>query len=134
MVKCCQETRTFKSELITNFQSTKMPLLTGSWIVDILALVIGAFTLLYWKVKQIYSFWDRKYFKTVPGYNYITGHLKEVILQRESISDWTNRLYKSTSDPFIGIYSILRPVLLVRDPELVKSVLIKDFTYFTDRM
>lgn len=116
------------------FCSARMALLTSSWLFDILAVLIGALALLYWKVTQIYTYWDDKCFKTVPGFNYITGHLKDVILRRESISDWLDRLYKSTSDPFIGIYSILRPVLLVRDPELIKSIIIKDFAYFTDRM
>lgn len=35
--------------------------------------------------------------------------------------------------PFAGIYNFCRPVLLIRDPELIKAVLIKDFMTFHDR-
>ena len=47
--------------------------------------------------------------------------------------DVATRLYKSSNEPFVGIYSILRPMLLVRDPELIQTILIKDFANFSDR-
>jgi len=35
--------------------------------------------------------------------------------------------------PYLGFFILDKPVLLIRDRELVKSVLIKDFNYFVDR-
>jgi len=84
-------------------------------------------------VKRTYSYWERNGFKTSPNVSYLFGHLKSAVLQKESAGDCLKRLYESTNEPFIGMYSILRPVLLVRDPELVPSILIKDFAYFNDR-
>lgn len=42
-------------------------------------------------------------------------------------------IYFSSKEPFVGVYMLFRPVLLFRDPELVKRVLITDFDHFHDR-
>lgn len=110
-----------------------MTLLTESWKLDILALLIGAITAFYLFIKRSYSYWDRKGFKTLPGFKYFTGHLTELFLQKESLALLTNRLYKLSNEPFVGIYSMFRPVLFVNDPDLARSILIKDFAHFTDR-
>lgn len=111
-----------------------MVLLTDSWKVDVLALLVGAFTVLYLITKRTYSYWDRKGFKTYSGsFNYIVGHLSSVFTQKEGLVDFIQRVYKTTKQPFIGIYSIFRPILFVRDTELIRLILIKDFNNFTDR-
>ncbi|XP_058788799.1 probable cytochrome P450 6a14 isoform X2 [Phymastichus coffea] len=35
--------------------------------------------------------------------------------------------------PFHGLYVFYNPVLMINDPELIRNVLVKDFTYFCDR-
>nr|WEY36936.1 cytochrome P450 [Bemisia tabaci] len=40
---------------------------------------------------------------------------------------------KLAAHPFGGIYDGAKPVLLIRDPELIRAILIKDFSHFTDR-
>lgn len=42
-------------------------------------------------------------------------------------------LYKSSSEPIIGIYLLFRPALLVRDADLAKNMLTTDFAHFYDR-
>ncbi|XP_055296697.1 uncharacterized protein LOC129565632 [Sitodiplosis mosellana] len=111
----------------------KMALLTNSWTIDLLSLFIGVFTILYLYAKRQYSYWDRKGFKTLPEVSYIFGHFTNSFLQREYFGELFARLYKTTDESFIGVYSILRPMLLLRDTELIQSVLIKDFSHFTDR-
>lgn len=107
--------------------------LTDSWKIDIFVFLVGAITLFYLIAKRTYTYWDRKGFATIPNFNYLFGHFKSTFAQKESIGSFILRLYKSTKEPFIGIYSIFRPILLVRDPEIVRNILIKDFSYFTDR-
>lgn len=34
--------------------------------------------------------------------------------------------------PFVGIYKVLTPALLIRDPELIKEVVLKNFSNFYD--
>ncbi|XP_031640057.1 probable cytochrome P450 6d5, partial [Contarinia nasturtii] len=113
--------------------SRTMVFLSESWKVNGLAILIVSLTLLYFFLKRTYSYWERNGFKTLPNYNYILGHFKETLAQKEFVGDFIARLYNSTSEPFVGIYSILRPILLVRDPELIRLILIKDFSHFTDR-
>lgn len=110
-----------------------MALLTDSWKIDILAIFIGAITIIYLFVKRQYSYWDRNGFKTLSGYNFLVGHFKESFLGKKAFADFTAALYRSTNEPFIGIYGVMRPQLMVRDPELLRYILIKDFTHFSDR-
>lgn len=42
-------------------------------------------------------------------------------------------MYNSSSEPFVGVYSLLTPVLVLRDPELIRTILIKDFSSFPYR-
>jgi cytochrome P450 family 6 len=45
------------------------------------------------------------------------------------------RIYNEHSDkPYVGIISFDKPGLLIRDPELVKKILVKDFQTFMDRI
>lgn len=109
-----------------------MVLLCGCWTfgASIFAVV---FTILYLFLKWNYSYWDRHGFKTLPGYAYLLGHLKSNFPPKKAMALIIQDLYNSTTEPFIGIYTLLQPVLLVRSPELVRAILIKDFSHFTDR-
>ncbi|XP_031634047.1 probable cytochrome P450 6d5 [Contarinia nasturtii] len=110
-----------------------MAFLTDSWKIDVLAFLVGALTVLYFFIKQKYSYWERKGIKTPSCYNYFVGHITELFMGKESFADFSTRMYKSSQEPFIGIYTVLQPILLVRDPELIRTIFIKDFPHFTDR-
>ncbi|XP_055296698.1 uncharacterized protein LOC129565633 [Sitodiplosis mosellana] len=110
-----------------------MALISDSLKFDMLVISVGAATLLYLFFKRTYSYWERKGFKSAPNINYIFGNFKRSFLAKENFAETIDTLYRSTNEPFIGIYTILRPVLLLRDPELIRSVLVKDFSHFTDR-
>lgn len=110
-----------------------MTLLTDSWILNLIALLTGILTFLYFFAKRQYSYWEQKGFKTLPDVSYVFGHFTNSFLQREYFGELFAKLYKTTDEPFIGAYSILRPMLMIRDPKIIQSILIKDFTYFTDR-
>lgn len=91
-------------------------------------LVLSAF--LY--VNHIYSYWKRKniaYLKpTFP-----CGNSWDNILQKISIAEQTAEHHNSTNEPVLGFYAALRPALLVRDPEIIRNILIKDFPSFYHR-
>lgn len=107
-----------------------MVLLSGSWALDVLAFFIAVFYLF---LKWNYSYWDRHGIKTLPGYSYIFGHLKSNFPPKKSMSFIIMDLYNATNEPYVGIYTMFRSVLLARDPEFIKTIMIKDFSYFTDR-
>lgn len=110
-----------------------MALLSDSWKYDILIIFVIVITLVFLYCKRVYSYWDRQGFKSVSSVNYFFGNFKGAFLQRENFSESMDTLYNHSNEPFIGIYTIFRPVLLLRDPEVIQSVLIKDFSHFTDR-
>ncbi len=87
---------------------------------------------LYLVLKYFYSYWERKkfpYIKPVIPF----GNLRPIVQKKRSFGTAIYDLYTSTKEPFIGIYLFFRPALLVRDAELVKRILIKDFASFHDR-
>lgn len=102
-----------------------MAIITNNWAIDAVTILIAALTWIYLLLKKKYSFWDRHGIKSIPNASYIFGHFRETILQREFIGDVVTQLYRKSNEPFVGIYTILRPVLLVRDPELAQSILVK---------
>ncbi|XP_013136422.1 PREDICTED: cytochrome P450 6B5-like, partial [Papilio polytes] len=62
------------------------------------------------------------------------GNLKNYVLRREALA----MVYKGIYDAFpkekvVGIYRMTTPCLLLRDLEVIKHVLIKDFDMFADR-
>lgn len=112
-----------------------MALLTESWKVDTFVLILGSFTIGYWFLKRIYSYWERRGFKTHPDFIYILGHFYKLFSSGNHLCEFLRDIYKSSNDePFVGIYALFRPLLLVRDPELIRSILVKDFSHFADRM
>lgn len=113
--------------------TVKMALLTSQWKTDILLLLILLITLVYLYLRRSYSYWERRGFKTLPGVSLLFGHFKATLAQKESIGLFFWRVYKTTSEPFLGVYGVLRPILFIKDPELVRTILIEDFVHFSDR-
>lgn len=110
-----------------------MVLFGDSWKFNLLVLFIGAFALFYWFVKQKYTYWERKGFKSLPNSKFLLGHFGPAITQKMFIGELIAHIYKNIDEPFVGIYGFLWPFLLLRDPQTIRNILIKDFQYFTDR-
>jgi cytochrome P450 len=54
---------------------------------------------------------------------------------KRSIGEQLQGIYNKHSDkPYVGIFSFDKPSLLIRDLEMVKNVLVKDFQNFIDRI
>lgn len=94
----------------------------------VVILLIAAFLF----VKRQYSYWETvgipNLKATIPF-----GNLKSVANKERSFGTAIYDLYKQTEEPFIGIYLFFRPAVLVKDAELVKNILTRDFQYFHDR-
>lgn len=64
---------------------------------------------------------------------YIFGNLARHVFQLESLHDTVEKLYYSHPDSrYLGVYSFLEPILMVRDPDLIKLITVKDFESFAD--
>lgn len=70
----------------------------------------------------------------MPGH-WFFGHFKDALLMRKSAGIVVGDLYRQAADEddVLGIYILHKPFLLVRNPELIKQMLIKDFHVFSNR-
>jgi len=103
----------------------------------ILVLVVSfalIFIAFYHYFTRNFTFWHKlgiPYVKPTP----FLGNLKDCAFQKVNIGENLQRIYKQHSDkPYVGIFSFDKPILLIRDVELVKNILVKDFQYFVDRV
>lgn len=61
------------------------------------------------------------------------GSIKDVIKKKKSFGVGILDIYSQSNEPFLGIYLLHRPAILVRDALLCKVMLTKDFANFHDR-
>ncbi|KAG5888983.1 hypothetical protein JTB14_026054 [Gonioctena quinquepunctata] len=77
----------------------------------------------YWKIKQVIQI------SSIP----IFGDYLRTTLRFETFPEALQRLYNQFSNErYCRIYQFATPTLLIRDPELIKEVTIRDFDHFTD--
>lgn len=77
----------------------------------------------YWKRNRVEAF--------TPTFPF--GNTKDSILAKKHFGENLQDIYNRMTTPYIGIWNLYRPALLVKDLELVKKIFIKDFDHFTDR-
>jgi cytochrome P450 family 6 len=99
-----------------------------------ISFIAAFFTGLYFYVTRNFNFWHKlgvPYVKPKP----FLGSFTKCSLLKITIGEELQRIYNEHSDkPYVGIFSFDKPSLLIRDPELVKDILVKDFKNFMDRM
>lgn len=80
----------------------------------------------------VFTYWERRGIKYFPP-SFPFGNVGPTIMQRMHIGVCAQELYRKTTEPFIGMFGVTRPMLMVRDPELLRLIFIKDFNHFMDR-
>ena len=98
------------------------------WVLSALAL-----TAVYIYFKVSFSYWKKR---GVPTLNPTPpfGDLGAAFFKRKNASQLIHESYKAFDGKnFGGLYSFTVPSLLVRDPEVIKNILVKDFDKFHSR-
>lgn len=89
--------------------------------------------LLYYYFTSTYDFWQKRGVKG-PKPTLLTGNLGPILRGKQSFSEHSQKLYNEfESEKLIGIFGARTPILVVKDLDLIKNVLIKDFSVFADR-
>ncbi|XP_001360362.1 probable cytochrome P450 6g2 [Drosophila persimilis] len=86
-------------------------------------------------LQQHYAYWRRRGVRELRPH-WILGNLAGLLSMRDSPADFMGQLYNhpdALNQPFVGIHVFHRPALLLRDPDLIKRILIKDFGKFSNR-
>lgn len=97
---------------------------------NFLAIII---ILLMYKWSCKFNFWKKRNVKG-PKPSFIFGNLKDNIFGRKHMSELTKNFYDDfQEEKMIGIFVHQKPTLILRDRNLIKDVLVKDFSVFSDR-
>jgi len=100
---------------------------------EILCGFTAVILILYYYLTSTFNFWKSRGIpgpRPIPGF----GNFKDVILTNISLGDYLTKVYNAYKDePLIGIFDRKTPILIVKDLDLIKDILIKDFAKFADR-
>ncbi|KAG6459204.1 cytochrome P450 6B5 [Manduca sexta] len=100
---------------------------------NILVIVFGVLFVVYYLTTRKFNYWKKRNVPHLPPVP-LFGNYSSMILQRktfgEVVSDICEKFPKA---PVVGAYFGTEPVLIPRDPEVIKTILTKDFYYFNGR-
>ncbi|XP_043673923.1 cytochrome P450 6A1 [Vespula pensylvanica] len=102
---------------------------------EIFCTVVAVTLALYYYLTSTFNFWKERGVAGPRPYP-IVGNIARTILGKISMGDYLKELYDKPefkNEPLIGIFTRRTPILIVKDPEMIKDVLIKDFSKISDR-
>lgn len=104
-----------------------------SWLMTDILLIILIFLLAaYVYTTRNYNYWKLRGVPHKEAYP-IVGSLWNVISGKSQIGKELGLLYRQFDGPYFGIYALDKPYLVLRSPEIIKKILIKDFSVFSNR-
>ncbi|XP_078034045.1 uncharacterized protein LOC144468454 [Augochlora pura] len=100
-----------------------------TWSVT-LALCVVSVAALYYYLKRVFSYFrDRG----IPQVESSLTNMMKMIFQRMTMAELVLKIYRTHPDAkYIGTYDIFKPAIMIRDVELMKSILVKNFDHFQD--
>ena len=111
----------------------KMALLTPYWGLDGILVFLSLVTAAYMYMTRKFKYWEKQGVMEFPPTPFL-GNFGECVMQKKSPPEFIKEMYdKGKGLPYVGVYIFDKPALVVRDPELIKQVLVKDFQVFTDK-
>lgn len=110
-----------------------MGILCACLFADLTVGVVTLGLLLYWYFTNNFDYWKKHnapFLQPTPFF----GNFKDRLLFRKSNCHVSQDLYHAMEgQPLFGTWFVKKPILYVRDPEIVKRILVKDFAHFHDR-
>lgn len=100
---------------------------------EILCGVATLIVALYYYSISTFDFWKKR---GVPGPKPLPffGNTKDLMFVKVPMSTFVKDIYeKYPNEPMIGLFVNRSPILVLNDPDLIKDVLIRDFSNFVDR-
>uniref|UniRef100_A0A1B6EAW4 Cytochrome P450 n=1 Tax=Clastoptera arizonana TaxID=38151 RepID=A0A1B6EAW4_9HEMI len=110
-----------------------MAVLGDSLFYDLLITVVLVLVSLYYYFTAKFDYWKDRgvaFVKPIP----VFGNLKDQLLRTKTLGQVYSDIYGNLKgNRFGGFFELREPVLMVLDPNLVETVLIKDFRHFYNR-
>ncbi|CAG9765040.1 unnamed protein product [Ceutorhynchus assimilis] len=102
------------------------------WIFLLTALIVALWYRYHYKP---YRYWQKLGVKQYTTPWIIFGDFWPMFLGRMNVIELMDKFYKIDSDArYVALYHLSIPSLLIRDPILLKQLLVKDFDHFTDHI
>lgn len=80
------------------------------------------------------KYWARKKIISLKPSNFIMGSTGDVLLKKMPLCNYHANMYERLAPhKYGGYYNFFTPVLVVRDPDIIKTIFTKDFNCFMDR-
>ncbi|KAF2898150.1 hypothetical protein ILUMI_08020 [Ignelater luminosus] len=100
----------------------------------LLLVLLGILAILfYFLLIKPHTYWKDRwvaYEKPWP----LFGSLFPVISQQQSMAELLQGIYNKYQERYVGLYQFLLPTLILRDPELIKQVAVKEFDSFPEHI
>ncbi|KAK9501866.1 hypothetical protein O3M35_012513 [Rhynocoris fuscipes] len=104
----------------------------GPISVALLSILISLLAYILIKAYRINQYWAERGIPHLKPVLFFGNSLR-VLLMKQNVSELHEEVCKRfPNEPVVGFYDFMKPVLLVKDVDLVEKVLIKDFMHFTD--
>ncbi|CAH1113022.1 unnamed protein product [Psylliodes chrysocephalus] len=107
-------------------------LITSSIFIDFFILLVTAVYVLHIYISNKYKYWKKRgvYF---PKPKPFVGNFLDVILLKKHSSEWIKDLYDQIDKDFFGVYVFDDAYFVAKDPNLIKNILVKNFSHFVNR-
>ncbi|KAL6424943.1 hypothetical protein ACFW04_009350 [Cataglyphis niger] len=80
-----------------------------------------------------FKYWRKRGVSEISPIPFL-GNFKECILKKKSLGCLLQEFHnQAKGQPYVGLFILDKPFLLVRDQELIKNIFVKDFNHFSDR-
>lgn len=98
----------------------------------LLALTVLLLSILFVKFLKVWNFWKNKGIPYVNVFHSFHNYAENALRRNDCTMKLESIYTKYPNSRYIGCYQFFQPVLLVRDPALVRKITVKDFESFTD--
>lgn len=110
-----------------------MAFLTALWSLDATILLLSLLILPYLYMTRKFNYWKKRGVMEIKPVPFL-GNFSDCFFMRKCPGEFIRDLYDASKGlPYMGFYIFDKPFILLRDPELVKHVLVKDFNSFSDK-
>ncbi|XP_068627886.1 cytochrome P450 6B6-like [Battus philenor] len=97
------------------------------------AVVLVALVALYLVGTSSYRYWEKKGVKHDKPLPFFGNNLRMYTMQQSVTQVAVDLYWRYPNEKVVGFYRALSPELVIRDPEIIKRILITDFAYFYPR-
>uniref|UniRef100_A0AAT9UTQ8 Cytochrome P450 6PZ24 n=1 Tax=Maconellicoccus hirsutus TaxID=177089 RepID=A0AAT9UTQ8_MACHI len=95
--------------------------------------LVTLFLSLYLYMKKCHKFFEKSRIPHIKPH-WFFGNMKDLFLKRKDVVAGYQDIYEELKHHrFAGFYMLHKPSIMICDPELIKIILVKDFSYFHER-